>query len=190
MTEKIKIGLILGSNRPGRIGGTIAQWVKKELAQEALTIDILDLAEIRLPFLDEPEIPAKGRYQQEHTKRWSETVRRYDGFVLLFPQYNWGYPAVMKNALDYLYSEWQHKPVSIMVYGGHGGFQGLIAMKLVTQGLNMYNMSVNPPLNISKEMFDAADQFIDIEASFERIAPQVRLVSEEFCQLLRPEDRG
>lgn len=96
----------------------------------------------------------------------------------------------MKNALDYLYSEWQHKPVSIMVYGGHGGFQGLIAMKLVTQGLNMYNMSVNPPLNISKEMFDAADQFIDIEAAFERIAPQVRLVSEEFCQLLRSEDRG
>ncbi|MGO3601735.1 MAG: NADPH-dependent FMN reductase, partial [Enterococcus faecalis] len=104
-------------------------------------------------------------------------------FVLLFPQYNWGYPAVMKNALDFLYSEWSHKPVSIMVYGGHGGFQGLIAMKLVTQGLNMYNMSVNPPLSISKEMFDENNQFIAIDQAFKRVAPQVKMVSEEFVDL-------
>lgn len=178
-----KIGIILGTNRPTRIGPDVAAWVKKTMAHEKLTLDIIDLARINLPFLDEPEIPAKGHYQQEHTKKWRDLILQYDGFVLVFPQYNWGYPAVLKNALDYLYAEWTHKPVSIMVYGNHGGFQGLIAMKLVTQGLNMYNMAVNPPLNIRKEMFNEQGQFIDIEEAFQPVAPQVKLVSEEFLQL-------
>ncbi|MGL9730751.1 NADPH-dependent FMN reductase [Enterococcus sp. DIV0756] len=178
-----KIGIILGSNRPTRIGGDVANWVKKTMKHDELEIDIIDLAKINLPFLDEPNIPAMGNYQKDYTKAWSETISQYDGFVLVFPQYNWGYPAVLKNALDYLYSEWSHKPVSIMVYGGHGGFQGLISMKLVTQGLNMYNMSVNPPLNISKDMFDENNQFIDIDRSFKMIEPQVKMVSEEFIHL-------
>lgn len=168
-----KVGIILGSNRPTRIGGDIAEWVKASMKHDGLELDIIDLAKINLPFLDEPEIPAMGNYQQEHTKKWSKLIRQYDGIVLLFPQYNWGYPAVIKNALDYLYEEWQHKPVSIMVYGGHGGFQGLIAMKLVTQGLKMYNMAVNPGLAISKEMFDENHEFIDIDKSFAPIKPQV-----------------
>ncbi|MCU7358275.1 NADPH-dependent FMN reductase [Enterococcus dispar] len=184
---KNKVGIILGSNRPNRIGGDVAQWVKKTMEHEKLEIDIIDLAKINLPFLDEPNIPAQGNYQQEHTKNWSKTIKQYDGFVLVFPQYNWGYPAVLKNALDYLYDEWRHRPVSIMVYGGHGGFQGLISMKLVTQGLNMYNMSVNPPLNISKEMFNENNQFIDIDHSFKKISPQVKMVSEEFISLFSSE---
>lgn len=178
-----KIGIILGTNRPNRVGKEIAAWVKGKMAKPELTIDIIDLAEINLPFLDEPEIPAMGNYQKTHTKQWSNLISQYDGFVLLFPQYNWGYPAVIKNALDYLYEEWQHKPVSIMVYGGHGGFQGLISMKLVTQGLHMYNMSVNPPLDIDNNMFDENKKFIDIEEAFKMIAPQIELVSEEFIQL-------
>lgn len=178
-----KIGIILGSNRPNRIGGEIAIWVQKNMFLEGLSVEIIDLAEIKLPFLDEPNIPAAGHYQNGHTKRWSELIQQYDGFVFLFPQYNWGYPAVIKNALDYLYSEWEHKPVSIIVYGGHGGFQGLLAMKLVTQGLNMYNMSVNPPLNIAKNMLDKDGKFFDIDKSFKMIEPQVKMVSEEFMQL-------
>lgn len=187
---KNKIGIILGSNRPNRIGGDVANWVKKAMEHADLEIDIIDLAEVNLPFLDEPTIPAMRNYQNEHTKAWSEEIQQYDGFVLLFPQYNWGYPAVIKNALDYLYTEWSHKPVSIMVYGGHGGFQGLISMKLVTQGLNMYNMSVNPPLTITKEMFDENNQFIDIDRSFETIKPQVAMVSEEFVQLFSVKKGG
>ena len=183
MTNK-RIGIILGTNRPNRIGPSIANWVKQTMDHPSLSIDILDLAEINLPFLDEPEIPAKGNYKNEHTKKWSNLVKQYDGFVLVYPQYNWGYPAVLKNALDYLYDEWQNKPVSLMVYGGHGGFQGLISLKLVTQGLNMYNMSVNPPLSISKEMFDESNQFIDIESAFNPIKNQVKMVSQEFITLL------
>ena len=180
-----KIGIIIGSNRPNRIGESIGQWVKNSMMRESLIIDIIDLAQINLPFLDESDIPAHGNYQQEHTKKWSKLIQQYDGFVLVFPQYNWGYPAVLKNALDFLYSEWKNKPVSLVVYGGHGGFQALISMKLVTQGLEMYNMSVNPSLTISKEMFDQDNQFIDIEHSFERIKPQVKMISEEFINLFQ-----
>lgn len=179
-----KIGIILETTRPTRIGLTIAEWVEKKMTHDLLNIDIIDLAKIDLPFLDEPEIPMKKIYTKEHTRQWSALIQQYDGFVLVFPQYNWGYPAVLKNALDFLYEEWKGKPVSTIVYGGHGGFQGFISIKLVTQGLGMYNMSVNPSLTISEEMFDENNQFIDIEHSFKQMAPQVKLVSDEFITLL------
>ncbi len=151
---------------------------------EGLNIELVDLAEINLPFLDEPEIPAHHKYQKEHTVTWSKIVSGYDGFVIVFPQYNWGYPAVLKNALDFLYDEWSKKPVSIMCYGGHGGFQATLSLKLVTQGLRMYNMSSNPPLNIEDEMFDSNDQFIDIDSAFSRYKVPMQAVSAEFVSLL------
>jgi NAD(P)H-dependent FMN reductase len=183
-TKKPKIGIIVGSNRPTRICLTIANWVAQQMQHDQLQIDIIDLAEVNLPFLDEPEMPAHHRYTQDHTKAWSERISQYDGFVLLFPQYNWGYPAVLKNALDFLYDEWAHKPVSIMCYGGHGGFQGLLAMKLVTQGLHMYNTATNPPLDIEEEMFDEQGQFKDIDSAFARYHQPMQAVSAEFAGLL------
>ncbi len=186
--KKPKIGLILGSNRPNRIGRSVAEWVVKAMANEQLQLDIIDLAKIELPFLNEPDIPAHGNYQLAHTKKWSQLIQQYDGFVFLFPQYNWGYPAVLKNALDYLYREWSHKPVSIMVYGNHGGFQGLLAMKLVTQGLKMYNMATNPPLDIKEEMFDEQGQFINIDTAFAHLKQPMQAVSAEFVELLKEQE--
>jgi NAD(P)H-dependent FMN reductase len=181
---KPKIGIIVGSNRPTRVCLTVAKWVKRSMNTEALDFELIDLAEVNLPFLDEPEVPAHGKYQNDHTKAWSEKIKGYDGFVLVFPQYNWGYPAVLKNALDYLYVEWAKKPVSVMCYGGHGGFQATLAMKLVTQGLRMYNMSTNPPLDIDDEMFDEGGQFKDIDAAFRRYQQPMRAVADEFIDLL------
>jgi len=178
------IGIIVGSNRPTRICLTVAEWVMKEMQHKALTLSLIDLMEVNLPFLDEPEIPAHHNYQNGHTKAWSEKISNYDGFVLVFPQYNWGYPAVLKNALDHLYDEWAHKPVSIMCYGNHGGFQAALAIKLVTQGLHMYNMSTNPPLDIEDEMFDEHGQFKDIDAAFARYKQPMQAVSAEFADLL------
>ncbi|WP_035796021.1 NADPH-dependent FMN reductase [Clostridium akagii] len=182
--KKPNIGIIIGSNRPSRIGRTVAEWVLKEMRNNGLNLNLIDLAEINLPFLDEPEIPAHHNYQNQHTKSWSETISAYDGFVLVFPQYNWGYPAVLKNAMDYLYDEWANKPVSIMCYGGHGGFQASLGMKLVTQGLNMYNMSINPPLNIDEQFFDEYGQFKDIDAAFARYRQPIQALSSEFIDLL------
>jgi NAD(P)H-dependent FMN reductase len=182
--NKPKIGIIVGSNRPTRICLTVAEWVKDEMQHDGLNLSLVDLAEVNLPFLDEPEIPAHHKYQKDYTEAWSKTISGYDGFVLVFPQYNWGYPAVLKNALDYLYDEWAGKPVSIMCYGGHGGFQATLATKLVTQGLRMYNMSTNPPLDIEDEMFDEHGQFKDINAAFARYKQPMQAVSDEFVDLL------
>jgi len=183
--SKPNIGIIVGSNRPARICRTIAEWALKEMQHDELNLSLIDLAEIALPFLDEPDIPARGKYHHDHTKAWSKVVSQYDGFVLVFPQYNWGYPAVLKNALDFLYDEWAGKPVSIMCYGGRGGFQATLAMKLVTQGLDMYNMATNPPLHIAESMFDENGQFKDIDASFARYKIPLQAVSAEFVELLR-----
>jgi NAD(P)H-dependent FMN reductase len=178
------IGIIVGSNRPGRICLDVASWAQKQMLNDNLRLDLIDLAEINLPFLNEPEIPAHHKYLNDHTKAWSEKISQYDGFVLVFPQYNWGYPAVLKNALDYLYDEWANKPVSIMCYGGHGGFQGAMAMKLVTQGLHMLPMSTNPPLNIEDEMFDEHGQFKNIDNALARYKHPMQAVSAEFIDLL------
>lgn len=184
-SEKPTIGIIIGSNRPNRICGTVAKWVLSEMQHENLDLSLIDLAEVNLPFLDEPEIPARHHYTQNHTKAWSELISQYDGFVLVFPQYNWGYPAVLKNALDYLFEEWAHKPVSIICYGGHGGFQAAMGMKLVTQGLHMYNMSTNPPLDIDEAMFDENGQFKDIHYAFARYQVSIQAVATEFVSLLK-----
>ncbi|MBC2105576.1 NAD(P)H-dependent oxidoreductase [Listeria booriae] len=85
MTAKPKIGLIIGSNRPGRVCRTVAEWAMREMQHEQLDLSLIDLAEINLPFLDEPEVPAYHHYTKDHTKAWSALISGYDGFVLVFP---------------------------------------------------------------------------------------------------------
>lgn len=144
-----KIGIIIGSTRPGRRSPLIAEWFAKNLPQAKLTYDIIDLADFDLPFLDESEMPQTGTYHHETTKRWSEKIATYAGFIFIVPQYNWGYPAVLKNALDYLYCEWQGKPACLVTFGGHGGSQAQIALRLVMQGLKMPVLSVAPMITLS-----------------------------------------
>lgn len=144
-----KIGIIIGSTRPGRRSPLIAEWFAKNLPQAELTYDIIDLADFDLPFLDESEMPQTGTYHHETTKRWSEKIATYAGFIFIVPQYNWGYPAVLKNALDYLYREWQGKPACLVTFGGHGGSQAQIALRLVMQGLKMPVLSVAPMITLS-----------------------------------------
>lgn len=182
--QKPNIGIIAGSNRPGRICLSITEWITTEMQREDLNLTIIDLAEITLPFLDEPDLPARHNYKNEHTKHWSETINGFDGFVLVFPQYNWGYPAVLKNALDYLYDEWAGKPVSIMSYGGHGGFQAALGMRLVTQGLAMYNMATNPSFHLTKEMFDEQGQIKALTQVLSPYRQSIQAVSAEFSDLL------
>jgi NAD(P)H-dependent FMN reductase len=185
--QNATIGIIVGSNRPNRVSPSIAEWLSNAMKHDGLNLSIIDLAEINLPFLDEPDIPAHGNYQNEHTKAWSELIQSYDGFVLLFPQYNWGYPAVLKNALDYLYAEWAGKPVSIMPFGNHGGFQAMLAMRLVTKGLRMIDMATNIQIDIKEKMFDEQGQFKDIDLTLEQYRSNAQLLASEFIDLLHQE---
>ncbi len=111
--------VIIASTRPGRIGEAFARWfVPIAEKHGAFEVEVVDLAEVDLPFMNEPRHPRFGQYQHEHTKRWSATVDRADAFVFVAPEYNYGYNAVLKNAIDYLHKEWADKAVGFLSYGG------------------------------------------------------------------------
>lgn len=111
-----KIGIVISSSRPTRIGPSVARWIS-ELAPYGTEVDVIDLAEVDLPFLAEPELPATGNYTLPSTIAWSERIRQYDGLIVALPEYNAGYPAVVKNAIDSLHAEWNGLPIGIIGYG-------------------------------------------------------------------------
>lgn len=114
-----KLKIIIVSTRPGRKGPAVAKWITERTSKHTeFEIEVLDLAEINLPFFDEPEHPRLQHYQHEHTKKWSATINGADAFLVVTPEYNFGYPATIKNALDFLYNEWNYKPVAFVSYGG------------------------------------------------------------------------
>src|SRR4051794_3468911 len=117
-----RIGIILGSTRPGRNGEQVAKWVYDVAARRTdAEFELVDLADFPLPHLDEPLPPSVGRYQNEHTKQWAATIGSFDGFVIVTPEYNHGTSGVLKNAIDFLYAEWNNKAVGFVSYGGTGG---------------------------------------------------------------------
>lgn len=168
-----RIAVVIGSTRPTRICPGIARWVLQR-AQEgsALTYELIDLAEVNLPFLDEPLVAARRSYQHEHTKAWSRTVESYDGFIFVFPQYNWGYPGVLKNALDFLYHEWAGKPVSYVTYGTRGGSKGAEQLHGVLQGLRMRELPDHLEVVITDDDVDEDGQLRDIDAVLRPYRPR------------------
>lgn len=138
--------IIVGSVRPGRVGLPVAQWVREVAdAHEHFDVDFVDLKELALPFMDEPQHPAKRQYTHPHTMTWSERVDATEAFILVSPEYNHSYSPALKNALDYLAAEWKHKPVGLVSYGGvSGGTRGVAALDpvLVTVGLVKASPSV------------------------------------------------
>lgn len=131
--------VIVASTRPGRVGPAFARWFTARAEADGwFDVEVVDLAELALPFLDEPEHPRLGRYRHEHTRRWSATVDRADAFVVCTPEYNHGYPAPLKNALDFLHAEWADKPVGFLSYGGvSAGTRSVQQLKQVVAALRM-----------------------------------------------------
>lgn len=138
-----KIGIIVGSQREPRAGLQIATFVQNTLQklQHGSDLHIIDLAVWNLPLYNEPGIPSHitspTDYKHEHTRRWSSEIASYQAFIFVTPQYNWGYPASLKNAMDYLFNEWKGKPAMIVSYGGHGGGRAAEQLEQVCQGLRM-----------------------------------------------------
>jgi NAD(P)H-dependent FMN reductase len=131
--------ILIGSVRPGRVGLPIAEWVRSVTdADERFEVEVADLAEIALPFMDEPLHPAKRQYSQPHTFAWSERVDAADAFIFVSPEYNHSYSPALKNAIDYLNKEWWRKPVGFVSYGGvSAGSRGVAGLEpvLTTVGL-------------------------------------------------------
>jgi NAD(P)H-dependent FMN reductase len=140
--------VVIASTRPGRAGLPVAEWfIAHARAHGAFEVIVADLAEINLPMLDEPNHPRLRRYTKPHTLAWSATVDASDAFVFVTPEYNYGYPASLKNAIDYLHQEWLHKPVGFVSYGGvAAGTRSIQQLKQVVTALNM--MPVNESVTI------------------------------------------
>jgi NAD(P)H-dependent FMN reductase len=140
--------VVLASTRPKRAGEAVAGWlVERAKHHGGFHLDVVDLRELDLPFLDEPEHPRFGRYQHAHTKAWSERVDEADALAFVTPEYNHGYPAPLKNALDYLSREWAYKPAGIVSYGGvSGGTRAMLQLETVLAALKM--TPVVPAVNI------------------------------------------
>ncbi|MFT3944107.1 MAG: NAD(P)H-dependent oxidoreductase [Ancrocorticia sp.] len=134
-----RLMIVLGSVREGRTGATIAEWVRKAAeADGRFDVDFVDLAELKLPLMDEPNHPRMRQYTKAHTVAWSERVESADGFLFVFPEYNHSYSPAIKNALDYLNSEWNRKPVGFVNWGGNsGGTRAQVALKPVVDVLGM-----------------------------------------------------
>jgi NAD(P)H-dependent FMN reductase len=140
--------IIIASTRPGRVGLPVATWfTQAAVAHGAFEIDLIDLAEIDLPFLDEPHHPRLQKYTKEHTKAWSARIGRGDAYVFVTPEYNHGFNAVLKNAIDFLHNEWIDKPVGFVTYGGvAAGTRSMQMLKQVVTALKM--VPLVPAVNI------------------------------------------
>ena len=159
--------VIIGSVRPQRIGPDVARWVG-DLGRSAVSagFEVIDLRDWLLPMDDEPAIPAHGDYTQPHTLAWSRKVAGATGVVFVTPQYNWGYPAPLKNAIDHLYAEWREKPAVIVTYGGHGGGKCAAQLREVLSGLKMRVANTMPALTLPAEQIQANSGGIDPDAAF------------------------
>jgi NAD(P)H-dependent FMN reductase len=154
-----QLQVVVASTRPGRVGPIVARWfVPLAEAHGGFDVAVTDLAELALPLLDEPHHPRLRRYQQPHTKQWSARVEAADAFVFVMPEYNYTFTAPLKNALDYLHSEWAYKPAGFVSYGGvSGGLRAVQSIKPVVTTLNMF------PLPVSVSLPFVANSIVDGE---------------------------
>jgi NAD(P)H-dependent FMN reductase len=151
--KKVKIQVIIGSTRKGRYGEKPAHWIFGELNQlEGVEAELVDLRDYPLPFYDEPVSPARlnGQYSSPEIMKWSKKVMEADAFIIVAPEYNHGYTAVLKNAFDHLYPEWNHKPVGFLSYVSVGGARVIEQLRLVAIELQMLPIknSIHVPLDV------------------------------------------
>ena len=134
--------IILGSIREGRRSGPVAQWALRQAEARAakrsgVTVELIDLKDWKLPLFDLERFPSQGDYQDPLQQRWAATIARADGYLFVSPEYNHGYTAALKNALDYLYAEWNRKPASFVSFGNAEGARGIEQLRLVLIELEM-----------------------------------------------------
>ncbi len=137
----IKLYVILGSTRQGRFGEHPAKWITSELKKHSdITVELIDLRDWPLPFFNESISPSlnQGKYENTLAAKWAKKIGEADGFIIVTPEYNHGYSAVLKNAMDYVYPEWNKKPVAFVSYGGvSGGTRAVQQLRQVAIELQM-----------------------------------------------------
>lgn len=160
----VRIKVIVGSTRPNRFGPQIAWWFMERAAQyknKDIVFELVDLAAFNLPLLDEPELPSKGNYANPHTLQWAATVKEADAFVFVHPEYNHAVSAALKNAIDYLWAEWNYKPVAFVGYGGEvGGARATEQLRAIAGQMKMFDIREQVLVASYRQHVDEHGRFI------------------------------
>jgi NAD(P)H-dependent FMN reductase len=145
----IKTAIIVGSTRPGRVGEAVGRWVY-EHAQKRKdgSFELVDIRDFNLPLLDEETPPSQGKYTQPHTKAWSAKIASFDAYVFVTPEYNHGTSAALKNAIDFLYREWNNKAAAFVGYGSAGGTRAVESLRLVMAELQVADVRQQVALSL------------------------------------------
>ena len=145
----IKIAIVIGSTRPGRKAEAVARWVYEIAAKRPeAEFELVDIKSFDLPLLDEPIPPSMGKYSQPHTKTWAAKIASFDAFVFVTPEYNHGTSGALKNAIDFLYREWNNKAAGFVSYGSTGGVRAVEQLRLVMGELQVADVRAQVALSI------------------------------------------
>jgi NAD(P)H-dependent FMN reductase len=148
----IKVGIILGSTRPGRNGEAVARWIFDIAAKRTdMQAELVDIQDFDLPLLDEPVPPSRGQYTKPHTKAWAAKIASFDAFVFVTPEYNHGPSAALKNALDYLYKEWNDKAAGFVSYGSVGGARAVEQLRQVVGELQIADVRAQVTFSLATD---------------------------------------
>ena len=160
----IRLGIIVGSTRVHRLGRSVADWTleaTRRLAAQDVEIELVDLADFALPVLDEPAPAMTGAVAHAHTKRWGAAIAAFDGFIVVTPEYNHGVPGSLKNAIDYLFHEWNDKAVGFVSYGAHGGVRAVEQLRQTAAEIKLADVRAQVVLSIYTDVdytgFDVSD---------------------------------
>lgn len=171
-----RIGIIIGSTRPGRSGRAVGEWVLESARADdssGVTYELVDLADFRLPVLDEPVPGIMGDYRHSHTQRWAATIASLDGFVFVTPEYNHSAPAALKNAIDYLFTEWSNKAAGFVSYGAQGGVRAVEHLRLTMSEVMTATVRSQVALSVFTD-FDYSDVDLTDPTAAGRFAPADR----------------
>jgi NAD(P)H-dependent FMN reductase len=173
----LKIAVVVGSTRPGRKAEAVARWVHESASKRGdAEYELVDIADFALPLLDEPVPPSMHQYSKPHTKAWAEKIAGFDGFVFVTPEYNHGTSGALKNAIDFLYAEWNNKAAGFVSYGSAGGVRAVEHLRLVMAELQIADVRSQVALSL----------FTDFEnfAAFKPAAVHDKAMKTMFDQLV------
>ena len=147
--QKLRIGIILGSTRPNRVGEAVAKWVHGLAAKRGdADYELVDVKDFNLPLLDEPIPPSQGKYTQPHTKQWAAKIATFDGFVFVTPEYNHSTSGALKNAIDFIYKEWNNKAAGFVSYGSAMGVRAVEHLRLIMAELQIADVRAQVMLSL------------------------------------------
>jgi len=147
--QVLRVAIILGSTRPGRNGEAVCQWIYGITKKRSdATFELVDIKDFNLPLLDEPIPPSMGQYNQEHTKVWSSKIDSFDAYVFVTAEYNHGIPGALKNAIDFLFKEWNNKVAGFVSYGSAGGVRAVEQLRLVMAELQVATVRAQVQLSL------------------------------------------